>query len=94
MIYSSISPNSRFFAAMTNALASAGSSKNARNSTVRRAVISFGAPSVDAVSMTIVMAQFPKPAHAIASSVARAWRSVMPSPLCRLEATQPAIVSA
>ena len=45
MIYSSIGPNSRFFSAMTNALASAGSSKNARNSTVRRAVISFGRPA-------------------------------------------------
>ena len=58
MIYSSISPNSRFFAAMTNALASAGSSKNARNSTVRRAVISFGAPSVDAVSMTWLVRRY------------------------------------
>ena len=40
MIYSSIGPNPRFFAAMTNALASSGNSKNAHKSTVRRMVIS------------------------------------------------------
>ena len=50
MIYSSIGPNPRFFAAMTNALASSGNSKNAHKSTVRRMVISTGAPSVGAVS--------------------------------------------
>ena len=57
MIYSSIGPNPRFFAAMTNALASSGNSKNAHKSTVRRMVISTGAPSVGAVSKRTGSAQ-------------------------------------
>ena len=98
MIYSSIGPNPRFFAAMTNALASSGNSKNAHKSTVRRMVISTGAPSVGAVSKRSVAAQFPDLAHFIASSVARACSTVMPSPSTvmpspswdrRLEVTRP-----
>ena len=58
MIYSSIGPNP----AMVASLSSSGSSKNARNSTVRRMVISFGAPSVDAVvharDASVVLARF------------------------------------